>query len=98
MVCDIPPEMAAAFLRIEKIYNIRQDLAKSCRMLYMFNYLSARYGMLSGEHRRRRRRRARSLRVMPAQWAWWWFPLLRSFLIALAASRVLVIKLSFHCF
>ena len=37
-------------LGIGKIYNIRQDLAKSCRMLYMFNYLSARYGMLSGEH------------------------------------------------
>ena len=25
-------------------------MAKSCRMLYMFNYLSARYGMLTGEH------------------------------------------------
>ena len=37
-------------LGIGKIYNIRQDLAKSCRMLYMFNYLSARYGMLTGEH------------------------------------------------
>jgi hypothetical protein len=58
--------------------------------------------------RRKRRRRARSsfaslsFRALPAQWAWWWFPLLRSFLIAHyayhAASRALVIKLSFRCF
>jgi hypothetical protein len=40
----------------------------------------------------------RALRVIRAQWAWWWWYPLRSFLIIHAASRVLVIKLSFHCF
>ena len=65
--------------------------------------------VLRRRRRRRRKRRARSpsfaslsFRALPAQWAWWWFPLLRSFLIAHyayhAASRALVIKLSFRCF
>ena len=44
-------------LGIGKIYNIRQDLAKSCRMLYMFNYGKIRdvdwrayYIMRDGDH------------------------------------------------
>ena len=44
-------------LGIGKIYNIRQDLAKSCRMLYIFNYGKIRdvdwrayYSMRDGDH------------------------------------------------